>query len=451
MPLTPPLAFDPPRIYVLKEVWDRPLAAQRAQRVAEACPGAEVRTFTYADLPGIVVDEGWDRFPKMGSLDEVAPPIPVLGLFRFDRDAVARDAAQMRETYTGSGSFPFPLAAGGNSFVFFSSSLSELRPNPEHVCRPQWRLHQGRGCPHQCAYCALGGCLISHVNTEEYVDRLGDLVARNPWQKTWLYDDAMDVPTLEPQLGSLALLMQFFERTGDRYLIIHTKTDRAEGLLQADAPHNTIIAWSLSGPTQSRHLEPKTGTTEGRIEAARRCQEAGMTIRYKFKPIIPVVGWQEEAAYTVDLALSRTKPDNLSLTALMWMKVEMLKQCMPTDMLDPRFVEAAEGAAEDMREVHVGPFPDAVREEIYRHHLSEIRARDADIPVTLCTESLDMWRSFGDDLATNPASYVCGCGAGATPNRTSLDSSPWVDARAAVDWDGSPVYEQSGAEYHMIR
>ncbi len=176
-----------------------------------------------------------------------------------------------------------------------------------------------------------------------------------------------------------------------------------------------------------------------------------MTVRYKFKPIIPVVGWREEAAYTVDLALSRTKPDNLSLTALMWMQVETLKRCMPTEMLDSQFLEAAQKAAEDMREIHVGPFPHAVREEIYRHHLSEIRARDSEVPVTLCTESLDMWRSLGDDLTTNPASYVCGCGAGATPNRTALDTSPWVDARAAVDWEGKPVYEQSGHEYHVIR
>ena len=39
--------------------------------------------------------------------------------------------------------------------------------------------------------------------------------------------------------------------------------DLAEGLLQANAPHNAIIAWSLSGPTQSRHLEPMTGTPSG--------------------------------------------------------------------------------------------------------------------------------------------------------------------------------------------
>ena len=147
------------------------------------------------------------------------------------------------------------------------------------------------------------------MNTEEYIEKLGELLAQNPWQKTWLYDDVMDVPTLEPQLDTLAPLMRFFESTGDRYLILHTKTDRVDALIEAGAPKNTIIAWSLSGPTQSTVLEPRTGTTETRIEAARRCQEAGMTIRYKFKPIIPVKNWREDAEYAIDLALRTTRPE----------------------------------------------------------------------------------------------------------------------------------------------
>ena len=56
--MMPPLAFQPPRVYVLKQVWENPQAARRAERVAEACPGAETRTFTYAELPEIVVEEG---------------------------------------------------------------------------------------------------------------------------------------------------------------------------------------------------------------------------------------------------------------------------------------------------------------------------------------------------------------------------------------------------------
>ena len=441
------LNFEPPRIYVLKEVWENPQAARRAERIVQACPNAEVRTFTYKCLPDIVVEEGWDHFPKMGTLQAVPPPIPVLGLFRFDRKAVNETTAQMQKSYQGDGRFAFELAAGDNAFAFFCSnsrnfscsSPAEIRPNPEHVCRPQWRIHQGRGCPHQCSYCSLGGCLISHLNTEEYIERLGGLLRQNPWQKTWLYDDMMDVLTLEPQIDSLIPLMRFFESTQDRYLILHTKSDRVQALIEAHAPRNTIVAWSLSGLTQSAQLERESGTTDNRIEAARLCQEAGITIRYKFKPIVPVKNWREEADYTIDLALNRTEPDNLSMTVLMWMQIEDLKSCIPADLLDEACLHAAEEAAAEMAGTHVAPFPHSVREEIYRYYLGEIRKRNSAVPVTISTESLDMWASLGTTLGFTPANYVCGCGAGATPGKLVLTSNPWSDAKAALTWDGKPA------------
>ncbi len=446
-----PLDFAPPRIYVLDQVWQRPAAARRAEGVIAACPEAEVRTFTCADLPDIVVAEGWDRFPRMGTLDNIPPPSLLLGLYQFDPARVDAIAKSLRTAYQGSGSFPWNVAAGGGAFTFFCSALQELRPNPEHVCRPQWRLHQGRGCPHQCAYCGLGGVIISHVNTEEYIDQLALLLRRNPWQKTWLYDDVMDVPTLEPQLDTLGPLMRFFEQTGDRYLIIHTKSARVDGLLAADAPANTIVAWSLSGATQSRHLEPGTGTTEERVEAAVQCQQAGITVRFKFKPIIPVRSWRRDAEQAVELALSRTRPDNLSLTALMWMQVEQLESCIDPSVLDPEFLQAARAAAADLRGVRVAPFPHACRERIYRHYLQAIRRHDANVPVTLCTESLDMWKSLGAELGYTPVDYVCGCGAGATPGLRRLPTSPWNDARPAAEATGDAVFVRQAEGYVMRR
>jgi hypothetical protein len=317
--------------------------------------------------------------------------------------------------------------------------VKEIKPCATHICRPQWRIHQGRGCPHQCAYCSLGGVILSMLNTEEYLQRLADLVRENPWQKTFLYDDVMDVPTMEPQLDTLGPLMRFFEAAGDRYLIIHTKTDRVDPLLEVGAPGNTILVWSLAGPTQSRELERGAGATEARIEAARRCQAAGFQVRFKFKPIVPVPAWREEAAYTIDLALARTRPDNLSMTVLMWMQVDELKRCIPPRLLDPPFLRAAEDAADTLRDDRNGPFPAPLREQVYRHYLAEIRRRDADIPVTISTESLRMWDAMGRDLGAAPGTYVCGCGAGATPGKRRLDSNPWHQAKAARTWDGRPA------------
>lgn len=446
-----PLMFHPDRIYVLDAVWRNPDAAGRAERAAAALPGARVETITYDDVPDLVVQHGWDHFPRMGTMDCPPDPIPLLGVHQFDADAARRTADRMAGLYKGDRHFPWYEVAGARPFYFSHftgkdgqcAKLEDLRPDPQWVCRPQWRLRQGRGCPHQCAYCGLGGVLITHVNVADYIEHLARLLAENPWQKTWLYDDAMDVPTFEPQLGTLGELMRFFQTTDDRYLIVHTKTDRVQAFLEPNAPDNTIIAWSLSGPTQSRELEPKSGTTEGRIAAARQCQEAGITVRFKFKPIVPIPTWREEADETVAQVFAETRPDNLSMTVLMWMDCEALLACIGEDRLDPTFVQAAREAVPASSEGRNGPFPIDKREEVYRHYLAAIRRHDTEVPVCISTESLDLWKQMGPDLGFSPTDYVCGCGAGATPGLRRLARSPWQDARAARQWDGTPAVVQT--------
>jgi hypothetical protein len=422
---------------VLDGVWRRPEAAARAERFCSFLPEAKAITFAMEDLPSIVAQEKLGVRPQMGQVDFAPPPIPFLTLYDFDRERVNETERKLKAAYTGEGDFPWRQAAGGTAFTFFCSGGDYRdQPAPTHVCRPQWRINQGIGCPHQCRYCSLGYALIAGANVEEYVEHLAQLVARNPWQKTYLYDDIMDVLTTEPALNAVPLLMKFFQETKDRYLILHTKSDRIGPLIEAGYPKNTIIAWSLSTPSQSRRVEPMAGTCESRIEAARLAQQAGMTVRFKFKPIVPLKNWRYEADLMIELMLRRTRPDNLSATVLMWKDLSRLLACIPAAMMEPELVAEAEKAASVLKGDRNGPFPEHVREQIYRHYLACVRKYDPEIPFTISTESLTMWKRLGPALGVTPSNYVCGCGAGATPGKRLLDTSPWNDAKAALTWDG---------------
>ena len=180
------------------------------------------------------------------------------------------------------------MLLGDGAFIWFPAGLKEDPRRRQKVCRACWRIHFQAGCLHRCAYCGLGGILATMVNVEEYLLHLGKLIERHPWQLTYLLEDDADVPCLEPELGCLGPIIEYFGTLQDRYLVIHTKSWNVEWMLPLKHQGNTIVVWSLTGPKQSEVLEPKTGTTEERIEAARKCQEAGYTVRYKFKPIIPV-------------------------------------------------------------------------------------------------------------------------------------------------------------------
>jgi DNA repair photolyase len=245
---------------------------------------------------------------------------------------------------------------------------------------------------------------------------------------TYLLDDDADPPGLEPELGTLGQLIEFFGTLENRYLIVHTKTYNTEWLRDLKHNGNTIFVWSLSGSTQSRAIEPKTGTTEERIRAARIAQEAGYTVRYKFKPIIPVVGWREDAEQAVKQVFEETRPDVISLCCFMWMPVEEMKRRLPVDKLDPVFLKAAEDASDRMADTRAQPFPPEVRKQVYEHYLREIRRWNKEIPVSLSTENFSMWGELQDALGYSATSYPCGCGPMTVPGAPRLACHPFRSA-----------------------
>ena len=79
-----------------------------------------------------------------------------------------------------------------------------------------------------------------------------------------------------------------------------------------------------------------------------------------------------------------------------------------------------------MRDEKCRPFPDEVRAGIYEHFIDLIRQRDADVPVSLSTESPGVWRRLGAKLGCGPGDYVCGCGPQCTPGKRRLDENPFT-------------------------
>ena len=155
-----------------------------------------------------------------------------------------------------------------------------------------------------------------------------------------------------------------------------------------------------------------------------------MPIRFKFKPIIPVRDWRDEAREMIRDVFEQTQPDNLSMTVFMWTGFDDMACCIDLDLLDPKFVDAArKAAASEWEHPHLRPFPHEVRREIYEFYHREVRAIDREIPLTLSTDSLAMWKDLGATLGVGPRNYTCGCGPCAVPGLETLPANPWKVAR----------------------
>ncbi len=421
--------MNPPAVFAHESVMNHAPYRARVERVVAAlAEPRQIETYTDDQLAELIHDRRiYERRVGMGTLPKVEDPILLFNTFRFDDEAAARARGQkLKDSGLRAGNDLLGLGA-------FHWANYNLEGDPDRackVCRPCWRIHLHTGCMHRCLYCSLGGLLASMVNVDEYCRHLTTLIDRHPWQETYLLDDDADPPALEPELGCLPELIEFFGTLKGRYLIIHTKTWNTKWLRGLKHNGNTILVWSLSGSTQSRELEPNTGTTEERVEAARIAEEAGYPIRYKFKPIIPVRNWRQEASDAIDLALSKTHPDVISLCCFMWMDVDNMQRLLAPklDLLDPDYLRLAvenRGRSDNHRTL---PFPDRVRATIYSHYLAEIRKRNLTIPVSLSTESWQMWNEFAPKMGMTASDYVCGCGPNAVPGARRLDCNAFTVA-----------------------
>jgi DNA repair photolyase len=407
----------PPAIYAHESILADPRYRARVDRVVAAIDDPpDVQVYADEDLPPMIGDGKLiaGRVP-MGTLDAVGDPILLFNTFRFD----GRREQRMGWLREACGDFPgyhlHESLMGYGPFCWWTEEDPHQR-----ICRPCWRVHLQNGCLHKCLYCQLGGLLVTMVNVEDYLGQFARLIEQNPWQETFLLEDDADVPCLEPELGCLGPIIEFFGTLNDKYLIIHTKSWNVDWMAGLKHKGRTIVVWSISGPMQSERLEPVAGTTAERVEAARKAQQAGYVVRYKFKPIIPLGGWREDAAEAVRMIFASTRPDVISLCVFMWMDAAEMVRRIGRDLLDADCLAAAEAAAEQMADQRVRPFPDDVRAEIYEFYLREVRKHDADVAVSISTEHPGMWQRLGEKLGAAPGTYVCGCGPNSTPWRKTL-------------------------------
>jgi len=415
-------AQAPSRAYVFEEVWADAAATVRAERVLAALGAPPTDTIGVGDLPDVIRDNGLVNTPARGNnLPLGESPVYVLNVLRVDepdRDALCqRLVAQCPENTS-------PNLVQRLLGLNWTACGGPIRSG-ELACRRTNEFHTIHGCLHRCAYCPLAAnqSVALAMNLEQFVaTELDRVVRENPWQLVFRYQSQVsDALCFEPEYGASEVFGNYFARRPGRFLLLHTSSANTDHLLELGHQDSTIVTWSVTSRTVSREIEPGAGAMEERIEAARRCQQAGYTIRFKLKPIIPIKGWRDECRELVEQIFARTRPDNISLCVLMWMTAEDFLSVFDPDDFDPAYMQAMAEQADNLRDHLSGPFPDNVRAEIYSFLVDEVRKHDRDVPVALSTETRTVWDQLGPKLGFTPQNFVCGCGPRCTPGLRVLD------------------------------
>jgi spore photoproduct lyase len=270
------------------------------------------------------------------------------------------------------------------------------------------------------------------LNVEEFIVHVDELMAANPWQKVFRYDVEQDCLAIEPEYGASRMPVEHYAELEEKYLILFSKSANVDFLLDLDHKGHTIMLWTLSSHEVSREIEPRTGTMEERIEAARKCQEAGYPVRFKCKPIIPVRNWREQTTHMLETLFSRVQPDNISMELLFFQGgVEEMDRVLGLDRFDGETIAACKEAEKTpwQQAVHGrAPFPFEITRAVYRYFLEEARRLSPETPVTLCAETQRMWATCGDLIDLRPWNYVCNCGPHCTPHLRRIEHVDGPDA-----------------------
>ena len=251
--------------------------------------------------------------------------------------------------------------------------------------------------------------MVIALNVGEYLERgIRPVLEKNPWQKCFLMMGSADIAALEPEYGLFEDYLNLLAEYEDRYGYCHTNGDNVDWTRDLTHRERLIAVWSLCSNEAAELLEP--------------C-EMDVPVRVKLKPVLPIRGWRESYSRCLEELLTRTSPETLGFTSIIWMDYERLCRLFPTELLDPEFVEAARLGQEEMKDSRHGPFPHAKREELYRFLIGEARRHDDRIPLFVSTETPDMWDALQDVIGQNPRKFLCGCNPVQGPGPRHLSSA----------------------------
>ena len=404
--------IHPPEVLILDRVKNDPLMSARLDRMLPHVNSSSIQVVDYAGLAEAVsrLSLGGGRTGQYHSDED---PVIVFNTFRFDADDEVKELAEKHPTLRGHrllGTAPWG----------YRDHLT-LRETQNCVCQSAWEFHCAFGCLHACQYCHVYPLFNIMMNMEELAERMRAFGETIPEQQLYKFDNATDQITLEPEYGASEIMVEMFADWPGRFILLYTKSDNVDHLLDLRHNGHTLISWSLGSETACREIESKTPSLEQRLVAMEKCQAAGYTVRARISPMGPLKNWRDEYRDLVERLLARVKPDVISIDVVGWMDPHQMMDGLDMDLFHPDYVAALERRhAEGFKRLGKHVFPHEMRAEILRYVIEQVQRVSPDQPVSLCMEEVGMWDELGSMTGMTPGNYACCCGPTSVPGNELL-------------------------------
>ena len=398
-----------PEVIVVDRVRRDALASARLDRMLEAITFERMVEVDDAGLAEIVEQRGW-RGPRRrtGQLRMTRDPVLIFNTFRWP---TPDEAAELAAQYPALAAH---MLLGTGAWTF--RDHTRYRRSHDYVCQSAWELHCAYGCLHACDYCHIPPYFNIMLNLEELAERVREFGEGLPGQKLYKFDNGTDTICLEPEYGASEIMAPVFADWPERYLLLYTKSDNVDHLLGLEHKGHTLVSWSLNCDTVAERIEKKTPSLDARIAAMEKVRRAGYGVRARISPMCPVKNWREEYDDAVRRILDGTKPDVITVDVVGWMDASQALDALDVSLFDEEYAAFVRRMADEgVRTKGKHLFPHEMRAEMLRRVIGEIRRLRPEVPVSICNETVDMWRELGPMIGMSPENYVCCCGPTCVP------------------------------------
>lgn len=269
-----------------------------------------------------------------------------------------------------------------------------------HCCPYRKLVPVSNGCPYYCTYCYLAFVYRKYstfikinINYDTMFRQIRKALAYSHGKISFNMGEMLDSVALEHVTGLAEMLVPFFSKLSNAYLMLLTKSSNIDNLLAVEAHNNVVVSWSLNAQQVIERYELGTADLDERIDAARQCQEHGYRVRIRIDPGILYRGWQAGYEDLIRRTFSAIGPENITFGMLRLLPghFRLAKEAYGArarQLCGHNFVRGASDGK--LR------YQPKQRIEFYNFLVDAIRDFDKDVSISLCRETPEVWNSLKD-------------------------------------------------------
>lgn len=258
-------------------------------------------------------------------------------------------------------------------------------------------LNLGAQCNMNCSYCYLQSYLNSPVmkiysNLDHALAELKDMADANPEAPFRVgTGEVIDSLSLDPLTLYSRELISFFKNYPKWTLEFKTKSAEVEQFLDVAHAGNVVVSWSINPRLVIEREEHGTARFEERMQAARKCVDAGFQIAFHIDPMIWHPEWRESYAELASEIALRFTPREVNVISVGALRFQPEQKTMMRERFGMKSLVTS--AEVFMSEGGKMRYDLRLRQEMFHFMISQLKSHNPAWRIFLCMETPESWIS----------------------------------------------------------